>query len=412
MNVDVGGAAGRVIGVDSKREVEEAVGAIGAAGECLVPFGAGRRLHIGNPPDRCDVALSVRGLNEVEGLRADDMTVSVQAGMTLSELNERLAECGQHLPIDAAAPEQTTIGGLIAADAFGSKRYAHGKVRDFLLGIEVVIGTGECVRAGGRVVKNVAGYDLGKLLVGSYGTLGVIVSATFKTKPLAKRQSVLAFAGDDLGAVLALVPAAAAAGVSATAVDAIDGKVCRSLDLHCAAALVVAVAGSEVEVAAMQVELVARLGRTAAVWTNDEAESMLERLRLRTLPAAGGEDCLIARVAIRPTEIAAVISRACEEARAAGVEVEVWAHAASGAAWCRSPVPEGGVSGLASYAKSLRRVVCERGGWVVFESLPPALRGEIDVWGFDARPLRLMRGVKKVFDPNGTFAPGRFAGGI
>ena len=118
------------------------------------------------------------------------MTATVEAGITLAALNATLARAGQRLPLDPPHPERTTIGALIATDASGPLRLSHGKVRDLLIGITVVLADGTLVHGGGRVVKNVAGYDLMKLFTGSFGTLGIVVEATFKLRPLPQREAV------------------------------------------------------------------------------------------------------------------------------------------------------------------------------------------------------------------------------
>ena len=156
-------------------EVARCAAAAHAADLAVIPVGNGTQLHIGRPPRRYDLALSTQRLNRILAHEAADMTVTVEAGITLAQLNTALATAGQRLPIDPPHPERTTIGALIATDASGPLRLSQGKVRDLLIGITVVLADGTLVHGGGRVVKNVAGYDLMKLFTGSFGTLGIIV---------------------------------------------------------------------------------------------------------------------------------------------------------------------------------------------------------------------------------------------
>jgi glycolate oxidase FAD binding subunit len=147
----------------------------------------------------------LRGMGGVLEYTPEDMTVSVEAGITLTDLQAKLAECGQWLPVDPPNPNALTIGALLAANKSGPRRYGYGTVRDYLLGIKVVLADGRVIKAGGKVVKNVAGYDLCKLFVGSLGTLGIIVEATFKVLPKTEKEDFAKFnlqRPDELGGFL------------------------------------------------------------------------------------------------------------------------------------------------------------------------------------------------------------------
>src|SRR3990172_7262415 len=164
-----------------------------AEGLAVIPWGGGAHMHIGNVSARYDIALSLTRLNAVVEHEPADLTATVQAGMTLGELQRRLGGASQLLPLDPPGGEHTTIGGILAANAWGPSRHASGSARDMTIGLRVVTAEGRITRAGGRVVKNVAGYDLCKLYIGSLGTLGVIVEATFKLAPLPReRRAALA----------------------------------------------------------------------------------------------------------------------------------------------------------------------------------------------------------------------------
>ena len=154
---------------------------VGGPGHCAV--GWGNAAGLGYPPRRYDLALSTERLNHITEYVPADLTVTAQAGVTLAQLQETLAAHGQFLPLDVALPERQTLGGIIAARADSLRRLAWGSVRDSLLGVTVINDRGERIKGGGKVVKNVAGYDLPKLYCGSLGTLGLIAEATFKVAP-------------------------------------------------------------------------------------------------------------------------------------------------------------------------------------------------------------------------------------
>jgi len=155
-----------------------------AAGLAVYPVGGGTMLGIAGLPTRDGIVLDTRSIAHIDDYPARDMTITVGAGISMATLAEVLAKEGQRLPVDVPAPERSTLGGAIAANLSGSRRYGFGTLRDYVIGIRWINDRGEDVRAGGRVVKNVAGYDMMKLLVGSLGTLGVVTEVTLKVKPI------------------------------------------------------------------------------------------------------------------------------------------------------------------------------------------------------------------------------------
>lgn len=163
-----------------------------ASGTPLYPLGGTTQLDYGAWPTRPGIGLSLERLDRVVDHAADDMTITVEAGMTLAALAKHLATKNQRLPLDVRLPERATIGGLIATNRSGPRRYALGTIRDYAIGITAVDGRGKVISGGGRVVKNVAGYDLCRLMVGSLGTLGVITQVTLMVRPIPEAQAVLA----------------------------------------------------------------------------------------------------------------------------------------------------------------------------------------------------------------------------
>ena len=164
--------------------VSRALSFASSEGMHVVPWGGGTQMTLGNSPHEVDVVLGISRLNRVLFHEPADLVVSVEAGITLRALQEELATKGQFLPLEAPIPSRATIGGILAANASGPSRLAYGTPRDWLIGVRVVHSDGAVTKSGGRVVKNVTGYDLNKLYVGSLGTLGVIVEAIFKIAPL------------------------------------------------------------------------------------------------------------------------------------------------------------------------------------------------------------------------------------
>src|SRR5207248_587611 len=160
-------------------------------GHALFPLGGRTLLDVGLPPDRAGVGVDLRDLSEVIDYPARDMTVTVQPGITLARLEVLLATERQRLPVDVPQPDRATLGGALAVNASGPRRYGFGTLRDYVIGMTVVNDEGHEAKAGGRVVKNVAGYDLPKLHVGALGTLGIIVQVTLKLRPLPEESALL-----------------------------------------------------------------------------------------------------------------------------------------------------------------------------------------------------------------------------
>jgi glycolate dehydrogenase FAD-binding subunit len=372
-------------------EVQACVRAAAGAGRALVARGLGAHLGLGVPPARVDVIVSLDRLARVLDHQAADMTVTVEAGCPLAELGTVLDASRQWLPVDPADAERTTIGGLVAANRYGPLRASQGGVRDLLIGIRTVGADGAVISGGGRVVKNVAGYDLPKLHVGALGTLGVIVEATFKVRPRPDREEAV---------VVACRSAAVAGEIALLASDVsplwleLAGRGGLAEGPGDGAAVVVGVAGIVEEVADARARLIALARRRGlgAVAVEDGAGL---RARLAAFPAD-------LRAAMLPSDVGAFVERASHEG------LRCLAHAANGVVRLAA---EPGAS-LPRLVSLLRPELEARGGSLVVERATPSVKAAVDVWGDPGPGLGLMRGVKQALDPGGTFAPGRFVGGL
>src|SRR5579864_6917468 len=162
-----------------------------AEGRALYPFGGGTMQHLGYTPTKPGFGVDMRAFDQVIDYPARDMTITVQAGITIAKLQEVLAKENQRLPIDVPQPEIATLGGAIAVNASGPRRYGYGTLRDYVIGISFMNDEGQEVKAGGRVVKNVAGYDICKLQIGALGTLGIVTQVTLKLTPRPEAYALL-----------------------------------------------------------------------------------------------------------------------------------------------------------------------------------------------------------------------------
>ena len=363
-----------------------------ANGTAVIPWGAGTLMALGMPPARYELALDLRALNRIVEYEPADLTVTVEAGMALSELQRFLAERGQWLPLDPDVAAEATIGGVLATNTSGPARIAFGTPRDLLIGITVASAQGELIKAGGRVVKNVAGYDLGKLQIGALGTLGVIVQTSFKVAPLSPTVRTLSTASSELALLMSTTFAVRDAALPATAM-----VVARAADEH-AWHLTVRFAGGTAAVDRAEGELEAICRRCGLTLTADNASAA---------PNTRYHQGLTARVLIRSSVLPSSVSRILEAFTSAAASVE--AYPTAGIIYARWPV---GAIDAATLA-DLRRLCEDQGrGALVIEAAPVELKHEIDVWGGTRSDFDLMQRLKAEFDLGKVLNLGRFVGGL
>jgi glycolate oxidase FAD binding subunit len=365
------------------------------AGAALVASGRGAHLDLGAPPRRFDVLLRLDRLARVLAHDAGDMTVSVEAGCPLAVLEAMLGAAGQWLPLDPPCPETTTVGGLVAANLSGPLRASQGRVRDLLIGIRVVGADGVLVASGGRVVKNVAGYDLSKLHVGALGSVGVIVEATFKVRPRPPHEEAMVVACTDIEH---------AADMALTLLDSTIPPFWLELAgpgaLADEAAVAIGLAGIAEEVAAARAAVgsVAR-ARGFEAWAVTDGRALRGRLGgLAVAPAAA-----VLRAATLPSEVGGVM-----QGMIRGGGSRCSAHAANGVV--RAAVEDAEM--VPKLVRALRPDLEASGGSLVVERASAAVKQGLDVWGDGGPAFALMREIKHAFDPTGMFAPGRFVGGL
>jgi glycolate oxidase FAD binding subunit len=413
--------------------VTEAAAVLAAAsslGMTAVPRGSGTRLAWGVPPASCDLVIDTGRMNQVLEHAAGDLVVRVQAGVSLDQLAAVLAEAGQRLALDPprsgagveGAGEGSgegggTIGGVLATGAAGPLRLRYGTPRDLAIGITVVRADGTVAKSGGKVVKNVAGYDLGKLFAGSYGTLGLIAEAAFRLHPQPAAASFVTLDAADPSEARAVVSAAAGSPLAPSAVE-LD-RPARGEPFRVGVLL----EGDPAGVAERTVAMTALLGSGSAPPCPSASPlppaSPFPPAWWRGGAAAAADGTLI-RIAFWAAELAGVLSAVDAAASAAGLDPAVGGSAAAGVLY--AAVAEGApASAVAQFVTDLRAAVGTGGGplaggapqrgSVVVLRAPAGVRAAVDLWG-PASGLRLMRAIKDQFDPQHLMAPGRFTGGI
>ena len=379
----VGGVVPReVVRPTSVEELAEVLRAAHGDRLAVVPVGSGTKTSWAAPPSSCDLLLDTSSLDRIVEHVAGDLVVIAEAGVRLADLQSSLGEHGQLLGLDP--PEQgATLGGVVSANASGPRRLAYGTVRDLLIGITVVLADGTVAKAGGKVVKNVAGYDLGKLYTGAHGSLGVVVSTTWRLHPLppARRVVVLELSDSAQAGPLAVRLNRSVLTPSAVELVGTAGGPGR----------LVVVFESIAESVAAQAEAALELLGGGAV-TDDVPEGFGAR--------PGGSDDVVLRIAHVPTGLPVALG-----ALPAGAGVS--ASAATGVTYAALPADDA-VPALARLRAAIEHV----DGSAVVLRAPDRVRNALDHWGPVGDSLELMRRVKERFDPERRMSPGRFVGGL
>jgi glycolate oxidase FAD binding subunit len=413
-----------VVFAESIAELEAAVRAAATAGLSMLPAGLGAHLTIGMPPDRIDCVLSTARLNGIVEHAAADMTVTVRAGATAADIATALSRAGQWLPLDPPMPLRTTVGGLLAANLTGLLRPSQGAVRDLTIGLRAVRADGRVIGSGGRVVKNVAGYDLHKAFIGSHGTLGIMVEATFKVRPRPEGEMTLVVVCSSFDAASRLVTAVREAAVeplwmAVAGAGVLDGKQ-RSDSEGSAATLVIGLGGGArtLDVQRDRITLLARthagpgrLGSFAepAATAVPPAPAAEPYATLRDFAATTAGDALCT-VSVLPTDVGGYIEAAvaaCAQQRV-GVKlvVEPTVARVHMVLQGEGPRPDDGALGTA--VVRMRALATSRRGHLVLRRASREVKTRAGVWG-DLGPAGfLMQRLRQAFDPRGTLARGRF----
>jgi glycolate oxidase FAD binding subunit len=379
----------------NEREVAAILAFANEAGLAVMPTGGGTKLAWGNPPKRGDILLSTKRLNGVIEHAWADLTVAVEAGCTLRKLQDTLARQGQRLALDCLWPERATVGGVLSTNDSGALRLRYGALRDLIIGATIALADGTLATSGGKVVKNVAGYDLPKLVTGAWGTLGVITRAIFRTHPICRDSRTLSFRAADFESMQGKILAIQNSQVAQAALQlrcSSDGELEADVQFE----------GRAAGLEAQEKQLLALLPDTDA-WKSD-AQSWLAAGRLWN---DANPRCAIAKLVSLPTSFAVTLRKLEAAGKSSGLS---WRSVlqATGVGWIWT---DGESSALRDVLMDLRKhLEAHRGSLMVMRQ--PDSATSLDCWGSPGDSVSLMRALKFRFDPRGTLNPGRFIGGI
>jgi glycolate oxidase FAD binding subunit len=363
--------------------------------------GSGSKLDWGGLSKKVDVLISTEKLDGLIEHAVGDLTITVEAGMKFKQLQTLVAVKNQFLPIDATYANYATIGGIIATGDNGSLRQRYGSVRDQVLGMAFVRSDGEIAKAGGRVVKNVAGYDLMKLFTGSYGTLGIITRVTLRLYPVQEASQTVVLIGntDDENSCHTSFALSTQilrnSALTPTQADIISPQMVANLGLGTGLGLIVrfqSMRESVTEQSKRLLEIGEKLGLQGTVYTDDEGK-LWEKLQQQMQPNQNDTQ-ITCKIGVSPTATVDILSQ---------VEVGL-VHIGSGL-------------GIIHFQDSSRiesmRSLCEQnGGFLTILTAPIEVKQKFDVWGYKGNALGIMQRIKQQFDPTNILNPGKFVGGI
>lgn len=362
---------------------------------CVLPCGSMSKISWGGLSRNIDIVVSTKRLNQLIEHAVGDLTVTVEAGMKFSKLQEILAKSRQTLALDPAFADLATIGGIVATADTGSLRQRYGGIRDQLLGITFIRADGQIAKAGGRVVKNVAGYDLMKLFTGAFGTLGVISQVTFRVYPLPETSATVLLTGkaENISQAATILQGSE---LTPTKADLLSTQLVSSLGLGNGIGLIVQFQSIHESVKEQSNRLLSigqKLGLETAIFT-DENEANLWQQLPEKIYSYVNNSAITGKIGVLPTSAVQVINQ---------IDLGL-IHLNSGL----------GLVQLENQNQVLAlRSLCEsKSGFLSVLSAPVEVKEKLDVWGYTGNAFQIMQGIKKQFDANLILSPGRFVGGI
>ncbi|MBD1859420.1 MULTISPECIES: FAD-binding oxidoreductase [Leptolyngbya] len=359
----------------------------------ILPCGHATKLHWGGVIDEVTLVVSTEKLDRLVEHAEGDLTVTTEVGISFAQLQAIVGKVGQFCAIDPQFRDRATLGGIIATADTGSLRHRYNSVRDMLLGITFVRYDGEIVKAGGRVVKNVAGYDLMKLLTGSYGTLGILAQATLRVYPIpANTQSILVYGDSDSLAQAAQTLLSSA--LTPTSVDLLS----NSLTEKSTVGLLVRFQ-SIPESVNLQIQRLTEVATALGLFVSDA--DLWQTFQDR-MDVSDQRNTIVCKIGVRPSSAVTVLDQLASILPAAKVVI----HAGSGIGQLSVP------DARSTQILEARSICAASGGYLSVLQGSIAFKQQLDVWGYSGNALNVMQRVKAQFDPQTLFSPHRFVGGI
>jgi glycolate oxidase FAD binding subunit len=362
---------------------------------CVLPCGSMSKINWGGLGKNIDIIISTERINQLIEHAVGDLTVTVEAGMKFNQLQKILAKSRQNLAIDPAFPDATTIGGIVATADTGSLRQRYGGIRDQLLGITFIRADGQIAKAGGRVVKNVAGYDLMKLFTGAFGTLGVISQVTFRVYPLPETSATVLLTGkaENISQAATILQGSE---LTPTKADLLSSQLVSSLGLGNGIGLMIQFQSIHESVKEQSNRILAigkKLSLETVIYTDENEDNLWQQLP-KKIYSSVNNSAITGKIGVLPTSAVQVINQ---------INLGL-IHLNSGL----------GLVQLENQSQVLAlRNLCEsNSGFLSVLSAPVEIKEKLDIWGYTGNSLQIMQAIKKQFDANLILSPGRFVGGL
>ena len=425
-----GVAPDAVVAPDSVETLAAVIGFASEKGLKVAPRGGGTKMDLGMPPERVDLIVSLERLNQVIEYAPADMTATVQAGIRLADLQADLAQGGQYFPLDPPHSDTCTIGGILSTNSSGALRWMFGTARDLVIGTKVVQADGTVVKAGGKVVKNVAGYDLNKMYIGALGTLGILVEVTLKVQPKPETGQ----------AVIGRFPSISTATEAAQQVldsDITPGFIEMANPVPVAILarragrglgdtgfpLIIGAFGPEESVEWQMADarkLCETMGATQVISVKDALYDLTLEV-IQDIPTGqavphGMLPGIVCRASVPPEDLGRLYQTAEDRCKNQPVGCAMLSHFGNGAMtlvfYLEKPFDDKTVDILASILAELTAAASDMAGGLTIDHAPVALKERISVWGTPRNDGGMMKQIKDRFDPRRTLNPGRFINGI
>ena len=385
----------------------------------VIPAGAGTKLGIGNLPEKVDIVLTTTRLNSVVEYEPADLTVTVESGIRLRDLQIELAKHRQYLVLNPPSADRCTIGGIVATNASGSFRLRHGTARNQVLGLRVVQADGTVVKSGGKVVKNVAGYDLNKLYIGAFGTLGIITEVTLKLSPIPVQQAILTAdfqnVQDAANTGLAIVGSQTLPMFVNLFVNSDPTRAKTEAPADENKPMLVVGFGGDPETVAWQLTqcqgIMEQNGAIGVTIVKGESVQHLQEAVQEFSADDKNTESVVAKLNLKRTDLAEFATQIVEANWTRNAQM--MALLGNGVVSVNIPVAsDTDYQSLADALTQLRQTAMSKQGNLIIEIAPPELKRHIDVWGSVEGTLSLMKQIKAKFDPTGLLNPGRFISSI
>ncbi len=414
-----------VVTPGSVEEVSAVMGFALGEGLKVAPRGGGTKMPFGGVPERIDLVLSLSRLNGIVDHEPADMTATFQAGTLLGDAQASLGQNSQFIALDPPHSELATIGGILAANSSGPRRLRFGASRDLLIAVRVVHADGTVTKGGAKVVKNVTGYDICKLYIGSLGTLGIIVEATFRLFPVPSVEKTLLAPFASVEGAMEVVADILDSHLVPSAIELFNPEVSRQLGGETGVAwpegnygLAISIGSVRREAVDAQLETAARYfdgtgGREKCILEDKVHDAFWQATRDFALNKSLQ---VVLKASVLLTNVADAVKLGEEIAKKQGLRMGIISEAGSGIIRYylsgENATPEKFRQMVAEAVKQLRTYAQEAEGSLVVLEAPPEMKSEVDVWGSVGKAFPLMRGLKEQFDPQRILNPGRFVGGI